>query len=37
MLTSNPNIDITIYVLIGVGVVALIAALLWTKVIRKND
>lgn len=36
-MTNNQNIDITIYVFIGLGVIGLIAAILWTKVIKKND
>ncbi len=34
---ENKNIEITIIVLICIGAVALIAALIWTKIIKKND
>ncbi|QZX48827.1 hypothetical protein [Mycoplasma sp. E35C] len=33
---SNPNIEITIYVLIAIAMIAIFTALLWTKVIKKN-
>ena len=34
---ENKNIEITIIVLICIGAAALIAALIWTKIIKKND
>lgn len=34
---ENKNIEITIIILICIGVIALICALIWTKIIKKND
>lgn len=34
---ENKNIEITIIVLICVGTIALISAIVWTKIIKKND